>query len=90
MSSDRTPRLYALRSGEEVVELCLGCALRHRPLVMRSLKVALVVGTILNVGNQGEALWSDASIDVWKAAFTYAVPYMVATYGALSNARVPS
>ena len=53
----------------------------------RSLKVAVVVGTLLNLGNQGLALFDPARVDLAKALFTFAVPYAVATYGALSNAR---
>lgn len=48
----------------------------------RSLGVALVVGTLLNLINQPEALLGDASLTWWKVVMTYAVPFFVATYGA--------
>lgn len=50
----------------------------------RSLVVALVVGTILNLINQGDALFGDAHLNLAKLILTYAVPYFVATYGAVS------
>jgi hypothetical protein len=53
----------------------------------RSLLVALVVGTILNVINQSDVLWGNADIDSLKLGLTYAVPYLVATYGAVTAYR---
>jgi hypothetical protein len=50
----------------------------------RSLGVALVVGTILNLINQGDVLIGSGDLHVGKALLTYAVPYCVATYGAVS------
>ena len=50
----------------------------------RSLCVALIVGTILNLINQGDALVSGRPLDVVKLVLTYIVPYFVATYGAVS------
>jgi hypothetical protein len=49
----------------------------------RSALVALLVGTLLNLINQGDALLRGAHLDL-KIALTYAVPYCVATYGAVS------
>jgi hypothetical protein len=46
--------------------------------------VALVVGTILNLINQGDALLDGRTLDLTKIALTFAVPYCVATYGAVS------
>ena len=50
----------------------------------RSLVVALIVGTVLNLINQGDALLSGAHLDLTKIVLTFAVPYCVATYGAVS------
>jgi len=44
----------------------------------------MVVGTLLNLINQGDALFGTASIHWMKAALTYLVPYFVSTYGAVS------
>ncbi len=51
----------------------------------RSLVVAAVVGTALNLINQGDALWTGASVMWGKVALTYAVPYCVASYGAAAT-----
>ena len=50
----------------------------------RSLIAALVVGTILNLINQGDALFGGRSLDWLKLGLTYIVPYCVATYGAVA------
>ena len=68
---------------------CVWCALRHRPLLKRSLYAALVVGTILTLLNQGDTLlagdWSNSLY--WKIPLTYSVPFIVSTHGALTNVR---
>ena len=53
----------------------------------RSLVVALVVGPILTLINQGDAIWGAGSLDLVKAALTFLVPYVVATIGAVTAAR---
>jgi hypothetical protein len=50
----------------------------------RSLVVAIVVGTVLNMINQGDALFGPAPIAWSKLVLTYIVPYVVCTYGAVS------
>jgi hypothetical protein len=69
---------------------CLPCAVRHPPLLRRSLSIASIVGTVLVTINQGDALlagtWSAALF--WKLPLTYAVPFIVATWGALGASRV--
>lgn len=68
---------------------CLWCTVRHPALLRRSAGVALVVGTALTLLNQGDILlagrWHSALY--WKIPLTYCVPFIVATYGALSNSR---
>jgi len=46
----------------------------------RSLVVALIVGTVLNLINQGDAMLSGIPIDLAKLLLTYLVPYFVSTY----------
>lgn len=69
---------------------CARCAVRHRPMLRRSLLIVLVVGTLLLAINQGDVLlraeWPRALW--WKAPLTYLVPFIVATWGALVNGRV--
>ena len=50
----------------------------------RSFTVAIIVGTILNLINQGDALFTGAPLDLVKLMLTYLVPYCVSTYGAVS------
>ncbi|PKB72990.1 MAG: hypothetical protein BZY75_04185 [SAR202 cluster bacterium Io17-Chloro-G7] len=68
---------------------CIACAVRHQPMLRRSFTVALVVGTILTILNQGDTLFAGEwkSPLYWKIPLTYCVPFCVATYGALSNNR---
>jgi len=69
---------------------CLRCALRYRPLLRRSALTSLVVGTLLVSINQGAALLAGhAAMSLfWQIPLTYAVPFCVATWGALSNSKV--
>ena len=50
----------------------------------RSLIVSVVVGSILNLINQGDALFGGEPVNMAKIVLTYIVPYVVATYGAVS------
>ena len=50
----------------------------------RSFFVALVVGTVLNLINQGDALLAGGPINWTKILLTFGVPYCVSTYGAVS------
>ena len=56
----------------------------QRQLVLRSAKIALVVGTVLTLINQYDALLAKR-VDVLKLALTYLVPYCVSTYSAVMN-----
>ena len=55
--------------------------------VLRSLAVALLVGTALNVINQGDALVSGQGVVLWKLLLTYVVPFAVASYGSYAALR---
>jgi hypothetical protein len=81
---------YDLRKPGGAEHRCLRCALRYRPLLARSARVAVVVGTILTLLNQGDQLLGLAPQSTWlwwKIGLTYLVPFSVATYGSLANAR---
>lgn len=64
----------------------------QQSIYRRSFKVAFVVGTLLNLINQPQAVLGVVSldypamqrIDVVKALLSYTVPFMVASYGALT------
>ena len=66
-------------------KLACACAVSHG-VPRRSLYVALIVGTVLNLINQGDALLGPASVNWLKVVLTYCVPYAVCTYGAVSQA----
>jgi hypothetical protein len=71
------------------VPVCWRHALLHGPMLRRSLLTALVVGTVLVAINQGNVLL-DGDLPAalaWKIPLTYAVPFSVATWGALINSR---
>jgi hypothetical protein len=55
--------------------------------VRRSLTVAAVVGTLLNLINQGEAMLGSAELVPWKLLLTYFVPFAVASYGSYAALR---
>jgi hypothetical protein len=58
-------------------------------MLRRSALTALVVGTILVAINQGTvlAVGEFPPSLLWKIPLTYAVPFIVASWGALSNSR---
>jgi hypothetical protein len=59
----------------------LRAALR-RDIAWPSLRTALVVGTVLNLINQGHLLMAGAAISGVHALLNFAVPYLVASYSA--------
>ncbi len=65
-----------------LLQICQCCVSDGVP--RRSFLVALIVGTILNLINQGDALFGDGPVNWTKIILTYSVPFCVATYGAVS------
>ncbi|HEX2171717.1 MAG TPA: nitrate/nitrite transporter NrtS [Dehalococcoidia bacterium] len=61
----------------------------ERDTILRSLKVALVVGTLLGVINHFPALltFSVSPTEAAQIGLTYLVPFSVATYGQVSGKR---
>lgn len=78
----RDPGAAGTASTPSLVDLALGNGVPRR-----SFFVALVVGTLLNLINQGDALVTGAPLDYYKIGLTFIVPYCVATYGAVSAQR---
>ena len=81
--------MYEVRSREGLLARCLRCALMYRSLVIRSVVISLLIGTVLTAINQGNLiLRGDLPMALaWKIPLTYAVPYCVATAAAILNAR---
>jgi len=63
-------------------EICGHCVSDGVP--RRSFVVAVIVGAVLNLINQGDALLSGGPLNLTKIILTFVVPYCVATYGAVS------
>ena len=57
-----------------------------KEILIKSFKIALVVGTILNLINQGDKIISldFEQINHFKSLLTYIVPFIVSAYTALS------
>ena len=53
-------------------------------IIKRSLIVAVIVGTVLNMINQGDAIAGYSTFNLFKCILTYMVPFCVATYGSVS------
>jgi hypothetical protein len=86
-SLDHTYFEMSTRGGTS--EKCLRCAVIHAPLVKRALKTALVVGTVLTTINQLDMIVAQGVTGrvAFKVGLTFIVPFVVTTWGALSNAR---
>ncbi|MDP2440052.1 nitrate/nitrite transporter NrtS [Rhodoferax sp.] len=58
-------------------------------IVKNSLRIALMVGSILNLVNQGSAILAGTGISWIHMALNYVVPYCVASYSASKNELTP-
>ena len=76
------PRRGALTS---TIDMAAARAAFSPDVVKRSVMVAVIVGTILNVINQGHALAGEADFRLWTAMLTYCVPFFVSSYGAYAG-----
>ena len=59
-------------------------------IVKRSLRISLVVGSLLTLINNADVIWSDG-VDLvlsLKVLLTYSVPYAVSTYASVSTVMV--
>jgi len=61
------------------------CTALSRHIVVNALKIALVVGILINLVNEGEHLWNNVTISWLHVLFNFMVPYCVATYSATKN-----
>lgn len=60
-------------------------AWRARATLVRGLRVALVIGTLLIVINQWEILLAGQVPAIWKMLLTYLVPFGVSTYSGAAH-----
>ena len=70
--------------------LCTACAMRYAPVLRRAIIIALIVGSILTMINQGDILLTGAvtPLVVLQICLTYTVPYSVSTVSALAANRI--
>lgn len=54
-------------------------------IVRNSFRIALVVGSVLNLVNQWDAIWNGSAISWFHGGLNYLVPYCVASYSAAKN-----
>lgn len=54
-------------------------------IAINALRIALVVGTILNLINQGETIFTGGEISWLHVLLNYLVPYCVTNYSAAKN-----
>ncbi len=59
----------------------------HIDICRRACLVALVVGTVLNLINQGDIIFTGGGIDATKLTLTYLVPFFVSAHGAFSGRK---
>jgi hypothetical protein len=59
-------------------------------VIIKALKVALLVGSVLIVINQYEGVFGDQVFRWWPAFLTYCVPFCVFLAGQISGRRSPT
>jgi len=59
----------------------------RRDVVVRSLQVGAIVGTLLTAINQGDLILSGSltAAAIWKIPLTYLVPFSVSMYASVSS-----
>lgn len=62
--------------------LQLACSAR---IARSALPIAFLVGTVLNLVNQGEIILAGDAVDWLRLLLNYLVPYCVASYSAAKN-----
>ena len=83
-----TPRSFATGSDSPAGHRpSLAALMLSRRIAVSALKVAAVVGTVLNLINNGPQLWQHHSVNVWQALLNYVVPFCVSAYSAARNER---
>jgi hypothetical protein len=86
----RSAALFRQNGRDGSRRVCRTCAFTDATMLRRSLRIAVIIGSVLLVINQGDVLaaglWPPAL--AWKIPLTYLVPFIVATWSALTNGRI--
>lgn len=56
-------------------------------ILKQSLLTSIIVGSVLNLINQGAVLWGDAQLNLTQLLLTYLVPYCVSTFSGVKTQR---
>lgn len=83
---------YQMPGAHGQVLKCTRCAVTDRGMLRRSAVASLLMTSALIALNQGDTVLAGTfswSSNWYKIPLTYALPFCVATYGALSNGRRP-
>ncbi|MBB1488240.1 nitrate/nitrite transporter NrtS [Oceanospirillum sediminis] len=56
-------------------------------ILIKAIKISVIVGTLLNLINQGDVLWGDATFSIFPALLTYLVPFCVSLFSAHSSLK---
>ncbi len=56
-------------------------------MLKQSLIMSLIVGSVLNLINQGAVLWGNAEVNLTQLLLTYLVPYCVSTFSGVRTRR---
>lgn len=54
-------------------------------LIRRAVKISAVVGSILNLINQGDVLWGGAELSIMHFLLNYLVPFGVSSFSAMQT-----
>lgn len=57
----------------------------NRRIAGSALRVAIVVGAVLNMINNGQQLWEHHPVGFWQVAMNFVVPFCVSSYSAARN-----
>ena len=85
MSSSRPESLAEPRAAAPAPKSGVLRLMRQPRIVREALKVSLVVGSVLNVINNGEQFWTHHAVNLWQVAMNFVVPYCVSSYSAARN-----
>jgi len=61
-----------------------------KELLWRATRIALLVGTILNLINQGDVLWGGAELSLLHFLLNYLVPFGVSSFSFMQARRAKS
>lgn len=83
--STSPPEPTASRFGGDTRAASILALMFSRRIAWSAVKVSLVVGTVLNVINNGQQFWAHHTVNWWQVAMNFVVPFCVSSYSAARN-----